>query len=123
MASIHDCKETRSTTPRLGPAVPPGLILNTILEIIREIGNSYVTMSGLGSIVTYPPRAMAAVNRNKAGAPFQHAGSPFAVLAVVKSMAGLLYRHLQGLEDGNNNQTQLHGSSDPSHSNTSPRRA
>ena len=33
--------------------------------------------------------------RNKAGAPFQYAGSPFATLAVVKSMTGLPYRHLQ----------------------------
>ena len=30
-------------------------------------------------------------NRNKTGAPFQYAGSPFAALAAVKSMTGLRY--------------------------------
>ena len=38
-------------------------------------------------------------SRSKASAPFRYAGSPFAALAVVKSMTGLPYRHLQGLED------------------------
>ena len=37
-------------------------------------------------------------NRNKTGAPFQYAESLFAALAVVKSMTGLPYRHLQGSE-------------------------
>ena len=37
-------------------------------------------------------------NRNKAGAPFQYAESPFATLAVVKSMTGLPCRHLYGSE-------------------------
>ena len=36
-------------------------------------------------------------NRNKVGAPFQHAESLFAALAAVKSMTGLPYRHLQGM--------------------------
>ena len=35
------------------------------------------------------------VNRSKVGAPFQYAESLFAALAVVKSMTGLPYRHLQ----------------------------
>ena len=37
------------------------------------------------------------VNRNKVGAPFQYAESLFMALAVVKSMTGLPYRHLQGM--------------------------
>ncbi len=49
-------------------------------------------------------------NRNKVGAPFQYAESLFAALAVVKSMTGLPYRHLQGLEGAN----IRHGSK-PSH--------
>ena len=36
-------------------------------------------------------------NRNKSGASFQYAESLFAALAVVKSMTGLPYRHLQGM--------------------------
>ena len=36
-------------------------------------------------------------SRNKVGAPFQHAESLLAALAAVKSMAGLPYRHLQGM--------------------------
>ena len=40
-----------------------------------------------------------ASNRNKAGASFQYAGLPFAAMMVVKSMTGLPYGHLQGLED------------------------
>ena len=40
---------------------------------------------------------VAVANRNKVGAPFQYAESLFAALAVVKSMTGLPYRHLQGM--------------------------
>ena len=40
---------------------------------------------------------VAAANRNKVSAPFQYAESLFAALAVVKSMTGLPYRHLQGM--------------------------
>ena len=58
----------------------PGLILNTILEIIQEIGDPYVAKPGLGGMATYLPGAMGAVSRNKAGAPFQYAGSLFAAL-------------------------------------------
>ena len=62
VASFNDHKETRSTTVRLGPAVPvPGLILNTILGIIRELGDPYVAKPGLGGMTAYPPMAMAAV--------------------------------------------------------------
>ena len=39
----------------------PGLILNTILGIIRELGDPYVAKSGLGGMTAYPPSAMAAV--------------------------------------------------------------
>ena len=42
---------------------------------------------------------MAAANRNKVGTPFQYAESPFAALAVVKSMTGL--KHLQDLKYAN----------------------
>ena len=42
---------------------------------------------------------MAGANKNKVGAPFQYSESLFAALAVVKSMTGLPYRHLQGSED------------------------
>ena len=34
---------------------------------------------------------------NKMGAPFRYAESLFAALAMVKSMTGLPYRHLQGM--------------------------
>ena len=37
-------------------------------------------------------------SRNKVGAQFQHAESLLAALAAVKSMAGLPYRHLQGMQ-------------------------
>ena len=40
---------------------------------------------------------MMTANRNKVGTPFQYAESLFAALAVVKSMTGLPYRHLQGM--------------------------
>ena len=39
-----------------------------------------------------------AVNRNKADALFQYAESLFAAMVAVKSMVGLPYRHLPGLE-------------------------
>ena len=39
------------------------------------------------------------VSRNKVGAPFRYAESLFMAPAVVKSMTGLPYRHLQGSED------------------------
>ncbi len=39
----------------------PGLILNTILEIVREMGDPYQTKPGLGGMTAYPPKAMAVV--------------------------------------------------------------
>ena len=39
----------------------PGLILNTILGIIRELGDPYNAKPGLGGMTAYPPMAMAAV--------------------------------------------------------------
>ena len=39
----------------------PGLILNTILGIIRELGDPYVAKPVLGGMTAYPPMAMAAV--------------------------------------------------------------
>ena len=38
---------------------------------------------------------VAVANRNKVGAPFRYAESPFAALMAVKSMAGLPCRHLR----------------------------
>ena len=38
-----------------------GLILNTILGIIHELGDPYVAKPGLGGMAAYPPMAMAAV--------------------------------------------------------------
>ena len=58
----------------------PGPILNTILGIIRELGDPYVARPGLDGMAACSPMAMAATNRNKAGALFQYAESPFAVL-------------------------------------------
>ena len=66
----------------------PGLILNTILGIIRELGDPYDAKPGLGGMTAYPPSAMAPANRNKAGVSFRYTGSPFAALAMVKSMTG-----------------------------------
>ena len=51
----------------------PGLIMNTIPGIIYELGDPYVAKPGLGGMAVYPPGAMAAANRNKAGAPFRYA--------------------------------------------------
>ena len=39
----------------------PGLILNTILGIIRELGDPYDAKPGLGGMAAYPPMTMAAV--------------------------------------------------------------
>ena len=39
----------------------PGLILNPILGIIRELGDPYDAKPGLGGMTAYPPIAMAAV--------------------------------------------------------------
>ena len=80
MASSNDHKETRSTTVRFGPAVPAKPHPNTILGIIPYLGDPYDAKPGLGGMAVYPPMAMAAANRNKASAPFQHAESPFAAL-------------------------------------------
>ena len=55
------CKETRSTTVRLGPADLPGPILNTILGIIRKLDGPYDAKPGLDGMAAYPPIAMAAV--------------------------------------------------------------
>lgn len=39
----------------------PGLILNTILEIIKEMDDPCQARPGLGGMTAYPPKAMAAV--------------------------------------------------------------
>ena len=54
--------------------------------IIRDDPQRYVKVMG--------------ADRNSAGAPFQYAESLFAALAMVKSMTGLSYRHLQGMLTG-----------------------
>ena len=54
--------------------------------IIRDDPQRYVEVMG--------------ADRNSAGAPFQYAESLFAALAMVKSMTGLSYRHLQGMLTG-----------------------
>ena len=58
----------------------PGLILNTILGIIRELGDPHDAKPGLGGMTAYPPMAMSTTSRNKSGAPFQYAWSLFAAL-------------------------------------------
>ena len=39
----------------------PGLILNTILKIVEDLGDPYQAKPGLGGMTAYPPRAMAIV--------------------------------------------------------------
>ncbi len=39
----------------------PGLILNTVLGIIKELGDPYAVRPGLGGMTAYPPGAMASV--------------------------------------------------------------
>ena len=39
----------------------PGLILNTILETVREMNDPYQAKPGLGGMTAYPPKAMAVV--------------------------------------------------------------
>ena len=39
----------------------PGLILNTVLGVIQELGDPYVARPGLGGMAAYPSGAMAAV--------------------------------------------------------------
>jgi hypothetical protein len=39
----------------------PGLILNSILEIVGEMGDPYHPRPELGGMTAYPPRAMAVV--------------------------------------------------------------
>ena len=39
----------------------PGLILNTILETVREMNDPYQAKPGLGGMIAYPPKAMAVV--------------------------------------------------------------
>ena len=39
----------------------PDLILNTMLGIIRELGDPYDAKPGLGGMTAYPPMAVAAV--------------------------------------------------------------
>ena len=39
----------------------PGLILSTILNTIKEMGDSYQARPGLGGMTAYPPKAMAVV--------------------------------------------------------------
>ena len=39
----------------------PGLMLNTVLGIIKELGDPYAVWPGLGGMTAYPPGAMAAV--------------------------------------------------------------
>ena len=62
----------------------PGPILNTVPGIIPYLGNPYDAKPGLGGMAAYPPSTIAVASRNKKGAPFQYAESPFAALAVVK---------------------------------------
>ena len=39
----------------------PGLILNTVLKIVNDLGDPYTAKPSLGGMTAYPPRAMAAV--------------------------------------------------------------
>ena len=39
----------------------PGLILNTILKIVEDLGNPYQAKPGLGDMTAYPSKAMAVV--------------------------------------------------------------
>ena len=39
----------------------PGLILNTILKIVNDLGDPYTARPSLGGMAAYPPRAMVAV--------------------------------------------------------------
>ena len=39
----------------------PGLILNTILKIVEDLGDPYRAKPGLGGMTAYPPKAMAVV--------------------------------------------------------------
>ena len=39
----------------------PGLILNTILKIVNDLGDPHTAKPGLGGMIAYPPKAMAAV--------------------------------------------------------------
>ena len=38
-----------------------GLILNTILKIVEEVGDPYQVKPGLGGMTAYPPKAMAVI--------------------------------------------------------------
>ena len=40
---------------------PPGLILNTILKIVNDLGDPYTARPSLGGMTAYPPKAMAVV--------------------------------------------------------------
>ena len=63
-------------------------------------GNRKYVKRGQALIIRDDPQRrgeVTGVNRNKVGAPFQYAESLFMALAVVKSMTGLPYRHLQGM--------------------------
>ena len=62
MAPSNDCKKKRDQPHHdLAQQYLPGLILNTILGIIRELGGPYDAKPGLGGMTAYPPMAMAAV--------------------------------------------------------------
>ncbi len=39
----------------------PGLILNTILDTVREMDGPYQAKPGLGGMTAYPPKAMAVI--------------------------------------------------------------
>ena len=39
----------------------PGLILNTILKMVNDLGDPYTAKPGLGGMIAYLPRAMATV--------------------------------------------------------------
>ena len=71
----------------------PGLIMNTIPGIIRELGDPYVCQARPGRHDCLSAECHEAANRNKVDASSQYTESLFAVLVVVKSMTGLPYRY------------------------------
>ena len=60
-ASPNDYKERDQRQYDLVQQYLSGLMLNTVLGIIKELGDPYAVRPRLGSMTAYPPGAMAAV--------------------------------------------------------------
>ena len=115
VASSNDHKETRSTTPRLDPAVSARPHLEHNIRNHPRVWRPVRCQARLGGMAAYPPGALAVSNKNKAGRAAPVRRVTICGHVAVKTMARLPCRCLPGTgrcKHPRGFDIQLHGSPD-----------